>query len=209
MKPKTAKATRIKRAGTTTINNMVICNYNNLSDAAFRLYCILAMLGHEDDYGFVNGYISINSLADISDRTPENVQMLLKELIDNELIYWTALKLLDSTKWLNTPSSFSLCNNLEHFITGYDQRFGYFPMVDGIMGIVLFPDAYNLYRIFAMLAGDGVQVRVSIKELSKLFNNTPKNTRKWLQVLIEHGIIEVIAPDTYIIHDAYRDTLEA
>ena len=82
-------------------------------------------------------------------------------------------------------------------------------MVDSVMGIVLFPDAYNLYRIFAMLAGDGVQVRVSIKELSKLFNNTPKNTKKWLQVLIEHGIIEVIAPDTYIIHDAYRDTLEA
>ena len=200
----------IRRLGKTTISNMVICNYHNLSDAAFRLYCILSMLTyeHEGD-GFADGFISIKSLADIADRTPETIQVLLKELMDNELIDWTARKLLDTTKWLNTPSQFILHTSLEHFIEGYDPRFGYFPMVDGVRGIVLFPDAYHLYRIFAMLAGNGVQVSVSIKELSKLFNNTPKDTRKWLQVLIEHGIIEVIAPDTYVIHDAYRDTLEA
>ena len=209
MKKEIAKATRAKRSGTTTISNMVICNYNNLSDAAFRLYCILAMLGDKDDYGYVDGSVSVKMLADISDKTPETVQMLLKELIDNELIDWTALKLLDSTKWLNTPSQFGLCGNLEHFLTDYDPHFGYFSMVDEILGIVVFPDAYRLYRIFAMLAGEEVQVNVNIKELSKLFNDTPKKTRKWFQVLVDNGIIEVIAPDTYIIHDAYRDTLEA
>ena len=105
----------IRRLGKTTINNMVICNYHNLSDVAFRLYCILSMLAYEhEDYGFADGFISIKSLADIADRTPETIQLLLKELIDNELIDWAALKLLESTKWLNTPSQYMLRTSLKH-----------------------------------------------------------------------------------------------
>ena len=191
---------------TTTINNMVMCNYKDLSDAAFKLYCVLAMFAAEDiDVSIV----SISTLAEITGKQPETVQTLLKELISHELIDWCSSKLLDTTKWLNTPSQCYIRPNLSHFIMNYDPRFGHFSTVDEIIGIVLFPNAYKLYEVFAMLAGEATQVKVSIRELSKLFGKPSKETKKWLKVLIYKGVIEVIAPDTYVIHDSLRDSLEA
>ena len=191
---------------TTTINNMVMCNYKDLSDAAFKLYCVLAMFADEDiDVSIV----SISTLAEVTGKQPETVQTLLKELISHELIDWCSEKLLDTTKWLNTPSQCIICQNLSHFIMNYDPRFGYFSTVDEVIGIVLFPNAYKLYEVLAMLAGETAQVEVSIRELAKLFGKPIKDTKKWLNILIYKGVIEVIAPDTYVIHDSLRDSWEA
>lgn len=188
----------------TEINNMVILN-NELSDEAFKIYCILSMLTREEnDYGFV----SIHTLAEISGKTPETAQTLIKELIDKELVGWDAKKLLECSKWLNTPGTFYMCRNLEHYVMDYDSQFGYFTVIDGVMGIVMFPEAYSLYRCFAMLAGDSNQVHATMREITKLFGKKAKDTRKWLKVLIDKGIIETVAPDTYIVHDYYRDNLE-
>lgn len=188
----------------TKINNMIILK-KDLSDGAFKLYCTLAMLARNDEK---DGCVSIHTLAEISGKTPENVQTLIKELIEKELIGWSAKKLLDNLKWFNTPSLFNLRNNLAHLVMDYDTRFGYFSFVDEVAGIVLFPEAYRLYRIFAMLTGEDSRVYTNLKELSKLFGKNKKDTRKWLDVLINTGIIEIIAPDTYIIHDALRDNRE-
>lgn len=189
----------------TAINNMVILR-KDLSDEAFKLYCILAVLAWNDGY---DGSVSISALSEISGKTPETVQTLIKELEEKELVSWAAHKLLDGSKYLNTPSLFGLYNNLEHFIMDNDPQFGDFTMCNEVMGIVVFPEAYELYRVFAMLAGEeATQVKASIKYLSKLFGKTAKETRKWLQVLTYKGIIETTAPDTYIVHDYYRDTLE-
>ena len=191
---------------TTTINNMVMCNYKDLSDAAFKLYCVLAMFAYEDmDYGDV----SISTLAEVTGKQPETVQDLIKELISHELISWCSEKLLDNTKWLNTPSQFYIHQSLSHFIMNYDPRFGHFSTVDEVIGIVLFPKAYELYEVLAMLAGETAQVNVSIRELAKFFGQPTKDTKKWLNILIYKGIIEVIAPDTYVIHDSLRDSWEA
>ena len=52
----------------------------------------------------VLGAIVFYQLADVADRTPEKIQLLLQELMDNELIDCSAHKLLDNTKQLNTLS---------------------------------------------------------------------------------------------------------
>ena len=188
----------------TKINNMVILK-KDLSDGAFKLYCILAMLVRNDEK---DGCVSIHTLAEISGKTPENVQALIKELIEKELVGWAAEKLLDNLKWVKTPSLFNLRNNMAHLGRDYDTRFGYFSFVDEVAGIVLFPEAYRLYRIFAMLIGESSRAHTSLKELSKLFGKNKKDTQKWIDVLVNTGIIEIIAPDTYVIHDALREDTE-
>ncbi len=189
----------------TNISNMVILN-KKLTDDEFRLYCVLVMLTDNDESQ--SGCVSIKTLAEISGKTHETIQRILKELIEMNLVEWAAKKLLDSDKLLNTPSLYGINKNLSHYVMEYDPRAGYFPLVDEVMGDVVFPDAYDLYKVFAMLVGDSAApVHVSIRELAKLFNKTPKETRKWLQVLIKNSVIETITPDTYIIHDVYRDNL--
>lgn len=158
-----------------------------------------------DEY---SGSVSISALSEISGKTPETVQSLIKELIKTELVDWAGRKLLDSTKYINTPSLFDIRNNFEHFLLESDPRFGYFTVCNEVMGFVLYPEAYDLYRVFAMLIGEATKAEASIKTLSKLFGKTQKDTRKWLKVLTDKGIIETIAPDTYIVHDYYRDSLE-
>ena len=190
----------------TTVSNMVICNHNDLSDAAFRLYCVLKMLAFEE---MSDGCVSVKTLSEITGKPIETIQLLLKELIAQELIDWAAQKLLDCTKWVHTPSLYIMRNGI-HYIMDYDTHFGYFPITDEVIGIVLFPQAYELYRVFAVVAGDNNnQVNISIKDLAKLFKETPKVTRKWLNVLIEKGVIEQKSPDSFIIHDSIRDSLEA
>ena len=65
----------------TKINNMVILN-NDLSDGAFKLYCILAMLAGKSNR--VSVYIS--QLADMLGKSSRTVRRHLNELIELGLI---------------------------------------------------------------------------------------------------------------------------
>lgn len=186
----------------TVINNMVI-HRKDLSDTAFRLYCILAMIAWESNYQ--DGYVSINTLAGILGRTPETVQKLIKELEEKELVFWDSGKLLETTEWLDTPSCFTLRGDYTHYAMEYDPRYGEFTVDEQVLGEIIYPEAYALYKIFAMLAGgENSTVHTSIKELSKLFGKSPRVTRRWLKELEMFNIIVQEAPHIYLIQDSIR-----
>lgn len=185
----------------TKINNMVVLN-NELSDEAFKIYCILSMLTREENkYGLA----SIHTLSEISGKTPKTVQTLIKELEEKELVFWNAGKLLETTEWIETPSCFTLRGDYTHYAMEYDPRYGEFAVDEQVSGEIIYPEAYALYKIFAMLAGgENSIVHTSIKELSRLFGKSPRVTRKWLKELEMFNIIVQEAPHIYLIQDSIR-----
>ena len=100
-------------------------------------------------------------------------------------------------------------NNKSDNVTRYNPPFGYYTIDSSITKSKIDPYSYALYTIFVMLAGDHSNiVHTTIKELAELYGRSTTTTRRWLNVLIEKGIIEKIDTDTYILHDSIRDSLE-
>ena len=89
----------------TKINNMVILN-NDLSDGAFKLYCILAMLAGKSNC--VSIYIS--QLADLLGKSHATVRTRINELIKLGLIDRILCKSSEIPK-MNTASIFILKGN--------------------------------------------------------------------------------------------------
>ena len=70
--------------------------------------------------------------------------------------------------------------------------------------------AFFLYSLLTTFADNNSRyATASIEELAFYSNITTRTTKKWLKFLEEKGIIEQKSPDTFIIHDGYRDSLEA
>ena len=96
-------------------------------------------------------------------------------------------------------------------ISLYSPFFGHYTIdMRIILDHTLTPQAHCIYEILAMVAGDYSRIaHITIEGIADLFHRTPRTVKRWLKSLIEHGVIEQKSPDSFIIHDSIRDSLEA
>ena len=70
--------------------------------------------------------------------------------------------------------------------------------------------AFYLYTLLTTFADNNSRYATAIVEKLAFYSDrTPRTIKRWLKFLKEKGIIEQKSPDTFIIHDGYRDSLEA
>ena len=111
-----------------------------------------------------------------------------------------------------TTTTATTSNSYEHHnIQSYSPFFGHYTIdMRIILDHALTPQAHCVYEILAMVAGDYSRVaHITLEGIADLFHRTPKTVKRWLKSLIEHGVIEQKSPDSFIIHDSIRDSLEA